>query len=88
MSIAMPQFNGEVKRVKNSGAAQQVIGHEAKTATFIWRCLLPFGLRVAGFCPRQLRRCAASLKYETPICSHISNCFVCYLHFVLCHSIG
>ncbi len=56
MSIAMPQFNGEVKRVKNSGAAQQVIGHEAKTATFIWRCLLPFGLRVAGFCPRHLRR--------------------------------
>jgi hypothetical protein len=37
------------------------IGREAKTATFLSRCLLSFGLRVAGFCPRQLNRCAASL---------------------------
>ncbi len=41
-------------------AAQQINGREAKTATFIWRCLFTLTARVAGFCPRQLNRWASS----------------------------
>jgi len=37
-------------------AVEQFIGREAETATFLSRCLLPFGLRVAGFRPRHLNR--------------------------------
>jgi hypothetical protein len=36
--------------------AEQIIGREAKTATFLSRCLFPFNLSVIGFCPRQLSR--------------------------------
>ena len=42
-------------------AVEQFIGREAETATFLSRCLLPFGLRVAGFRPRHLNRSMASL---------------------------
>ena len=36
--------------------AEQVIGHERETATFLKRSLVFVGLRVAGFAPCQRRR--------------------------------
>jgi len=39
-------------------------GRVAKTATFLKRFLVSFSLRVAGFCPRQLRRSAVSTQYS------------------------
>ncbi len=39
-----------------STRAQQIIGREGETATFLSRCPLNFELRVIGFAPRQLRR--------------------------------
>ncbi len=37
-------------------AAQQINGREGETATFLTRCVVIFGLCVAGFAPRQLNR--------------------------------
>ncbi len=37
-------------------AIEQFNGREAETATLLSRCLLTFGLRVAGFRPRHLSR--------------------------------
>ncbi len=39
-----------------SRAAQQVIGREGETATFLLCCLFNSELREFGFAPRQLRR--------------------------------
>jgi len=49
--------------------AQQVIGREGETATFLSRCLFNSELRVFGFAPRQLRRSAAS-RCATKIVSY------------------
>ncbi len=46
--------------LNKSSDAQQVIGREGETATFLSRCLLTFSLRVFGFAPRHLRRYAGS----------------------------
>jgi hypothetical protein len=43
-------------------AAQQIIGREGETATFIRRCPLNFNLREFGFAPRQLNRYAFSVS--------------------------
>jgi transposase-like protein len=42
--------------IKDLTAAQQVIGREGETATFLSRCLLNSKLRVGGFAPRQFGR--------------------------------
>ncbi len=42
--------------------AQQIIGREGETATFLSRCLFNSELRVFGFAPRQLNRCESRLK--------------------------
>ncbi len=44
------------RRAKDEGKAQQIIGREGETATFIWRCLFTLCLRVIGFAPRQFNR--------------------------------
>ena len=45
--------------------AQQVIGREGETATFIRRCPLNLELRVFGFAPRQLNRSTLLGESET-----------------------
>ena len=54
-------LESEKLRVVDFGAIEQFNGREAKTATFLSRCLLPFSLCIAGFCPRHLSRSTASL---------------------------
>ena len=48
-------------RVHVKRAIEQVIGREGETATFLSRCLFNSELRVIGFAPRHLSRCAAFL---------------------------
>jgi hypothetical protein len=48
-------------------SAEQVIGHEGETATFLSRCQLNFSLRVIGRAPHQLRRLAAIAHADTTI---------------------
>ncbi len=45
-----------LKVARHQRAAQQIIGREGETATFIWRCPLNFSLREFGFAPRQFNR--------------------------------
>ncbi len=45
-----------------SADVEQIIGREGETATLLSRGLFNSELRVGGFAPRQLNRCAASLK--------------------------
>ncbi|CAN5554601.1 hypothetical protein BH10ACI1_BH10ACI1_32610 [soil metagenome] len=45
-----------VGRVFCSNNAQQIIGREGETATFLSRCVVYFGLRVFGFAPCQFNR--------------------------------
>ena len=47
-------------------AAEQVIGREGETATFLSRCTITFGLRVVGFAPRQLNRWVAICFQSSP----------------------
>ena len=42
----------------DSGAAEQFNGREGETPTFLSRCPLNSELRVGGFAPRHLSRCA------------------------------
>ena len=42
----------------NQRAVEQFNGREGETATFFWCFFFHIGLRVAGFAPRHLRRCA------------------------------
>ncbi len=48
--------NRKTKACESEGAIEQVIGREAKTATFLKRFFLNLSLCAAGFCPRQLGR--------------------------------
>ena len=47
-------------KIRPKRAAQQIIGREGETATFLSRCLFNPTLRVFGFAPRQFNRSAAS----------------------------
>ncbi len=47
-------------RQKSRPAFHATIGREGETATFLKRSLVNSELRVIGFAPRQLNRCAAS----------------------------
>ena len=50
--------------IRSTAAAQQIIGREGETATFLSRCLFNSELRVIGFAPRQLNRYMLRGKIE------------------------
>ncbi len=53
-------FSIKIKSFVYNGGAQQFNGREAKTATLLSRRPATRCLRVAGFCPRHLKRWAFS----------------------------
>ena len=59
------------KSLDNQRRAEQVIGREGETATFLSRFLVSLSLRVIGFAPRQRRRyisfvMSKLIRWETP----------------------
>jgi hypothetical protein len=60
------------KVARNQRAAQQIIGREGETATFLSRCLVSLKLRVGGFAPRQLNRWASSLFLRRLLLENLS----------------